>query len=384
MVWSLAPGAGLITVETASSGRVNVLWRGFNDPDPTPAWPLVLCMLADDEVEDIPNRTLNRAVITLGPAFCNSCFLAALNRPIGGGFHQHPAAANDLRKIIRELRKRLNLDTERLYLFGFREGGEAAWMASLFQPDSFACLIAVASRPRFPFPNQVYPLLLANLKDVPVLVIMPAASESNPETKLSVMDAHLDAIAELAGLTSLPIRRVIVGFDDGEYGLLPRWDAAKDDLAVIREKARAKPGRTVWHWFRYPAQGDVSWLRAAKTYGDVWTDDQLSIAAAPTTDRDAFITDTIKDKLFYLGGRIDGQTISIETKRITEVELRLFDGMVDFSRPITVIINGRKRHEALVKPSVATLLESAFGEWEFQRLVYAKLSFSIRADSTRE
>ncbi|MEK7757146.1 MAG: hypothetical protein AAB385_08030, partial [Planctomycetota bacterium] len=250
---------------------------------------------------------------------------------------------------------------------------------SLFQPDLFAGVIVVASHPRLPFPQQVYPLLLPNLKDVPLAVIDPATNGPNTAPP-SVMDAHLDAIVQLAGQTSLPIRRVTVGFDDGEYGILPRWEAAKDTLAGVRGKIRTKPGRTVSHWFRYPAQGDVGWLRAFKTYGDVWTEDQLSIAVGPTTDRDAFIADVIKEKLFHLGGRVEGQTIHIETKRIAEVELRLFDGMVDFAKPITVIINGRKRHEGVVKPSVLTLLESAYEEWEFQRILYAKLPFSIRAD----
>jgi len=36
------------------------------------------------------------------------------------------------------------------------------------------------------------------------------------------------------------------------------------------------------------------------------------------------------------------------------------------------------------EPRAATLLESAYEEWEFQRLAPAKLSFSIRADSARE
>ena len=174
--------------------------------------------------------------------------------------------------------------------------------------------------------------------------------------------------------------RVIVPFDQGECGMLPRGGAAQDDLAAIRDKTRAKPGRTVSHWFRYPVQGDVGWLRAVKTYGDVWTEDQLSITVAPTTDRDAFITDFFKDKLFHIGGRVEGQTIFIETKRVAEVELRLFDGMVDFAKPITIMVNGRKRHEGLIDPGITTLLESAFEDWEFQRLVMARLPFSIRAE----
>lgn len=377
MLWESMPD-GDIAILLPTSGTITAKYHGALNLDPAPLHGLVLCMPNDDEEADT-NLTLNRAITVLGPNFDDSCGLAALSRPIGGSFHQNPAAADDLRRIIRELRRRIHLDTDRLYLFGFREGGEVAWMASLFQPDLFAGAIVVAAYPRLPFPQQVYPLLLPNLKDVPLAVIHPATNGPNTAPPL-VMDAHLNAIVQLAGQTSLPIRRVTVGFDDGEYGIMPRWDAAKDELAGFRGKARTRPGRTVSHWFRYPAQGDVGWLRAVKTYGDVWTDDQLSIAVDPTIDRDTFITDVIKGKLFHLGGRVEGQTIQIETKRIAEVDLRLFDGMVDFTKPITVIINGRKRHEGLVKPNIATLLESAYEEWEFQRLVFAELPFSIRAD----
>jgi len=378
MLWEPMPAGDDITLLMPSAKLVNAKYRGLIDPDPAPPQGLVICMPDKDEEADT-NLTINRAIAVLGPAYYNSCGLVALSHSIAGSFHQPPAAADDLRWIVRELRRRIHLDTDRLYLFGFREGGKAAWTASLFQPDLFAGVIVVASHPKLPFPRQVYPLLLPNLKDVPLAVIKPAANGPNAAPP-SVMGAHLDAIVQLAGQTSLPIRRVTVPFHEGEYGTLPRWDAAKDELANVRDKARTKPGRAVSHWFRYPAQGDVGWLRAVKTYGDVWTEDQLSIAVGPTTDRDAFIADIIREKLFYLGGRVEGQTIHIETKRIADVEVRLFEGMVDFANPITILINGRKRHEGVVKPSVPALLESAHEEWEFQRMLFAKLPFSIRAD----
>lgn len=377
-LWEPMPAGDDITVRTPSGKLIKAKYRGFIDPDPAPRHGLVICMPNKDEEADT-NLTINRAIVVLGPNFCHLCGLASLSRPIAGSFHQHPAAADDLRRIIRELRRRIHLDTDRLYLFGSGEGGEAAWIASLFQPDLFAGVIVVAAHPKLPFPQQVYPLLLPNLKDVHLAVIGPATVRPNA-APLPVIDAHLDAIVQLAGQTSLPIRRVTVGFDYGEYGILPRWEMSQNELAGVREISRTKPGRTVSHWFRYPAQGDVGWLRAVKIYGNVWTEDQLSIAVGSTTDRDIFITDVIKEKLFYLGGRVEGQTIHIETKRVAEIELRLFDGMVDFAKPITILINGRKRHEGLIKPNIATLLESAHEEWEFQRLVFAKLPFSIRAD----
>lgn len=342
MVWPLSPATDHFNVQTASNGKISVLWRGSKDPDPTKPQPLVLCMPAGDESEDVLHQTLNRAA-ALGPTFFNSCSLAALSRPIAGSFHQHPEAANDLKKIVRELRKHFQLDTDRLYLFGLHEGGEAAWMASLFQPDLFAGVIAVDAVPKLPFPQQSGPLLLPNHKDAAVFVLK---TEPGP-------------------------------IGTSAFGSI---NAVEPALAEIGRTLRPKPGRTVSHWFRYPAQGDVVWLRTVKTYGDVWTEDQLSIAVAPTADRDAFITDVLKEKLYFLGGRVEGQSITIETKRIAEVELRLFEGMVDFTKPITVHINGRRRHGAIIKPNIAVLLESAYDDWELQRLVRAKLSFSIRED----
>ncbi|MEK7731945.1 MAG: hypothetical protein AAB363_08830, partial [Planctomycetota bacterium] len=133
---------GDIAIQSPSSGTITAKYHGVPNLDPTPRHGLVLCMPNDDEKVDA-NLTLNRAITVLGPDFCDSCYLLALSRPISGSFHQHPAAADDLRRLIRELRRRIHLDTDHLYLFGFREGGEAAWMASLFQPDLFAGVIVV-------------------------------------------------------------------------------------------------------------------------------------------------------------------------------------------------------------------------------------------------
>ncbi len=377
MVWKPIP-SGDFNIQTSTSGTITARYRGLRNLDPALRRGLVLCMPSDDELADT-NRTLNRALAILRPSLQDCCCVVALSRPIGGRFHQHPASAEDLRGIIRELRRRMPLDTDRLYLFGFQEGGSSAWMASLFQPDPFAGVITVASNPKLPFPQQTYPLLLPNLKELPQTVIAPVLDRSNA-APLSVTDAHLNAIMAIARLTSLPINKVTVPFDSGEFGMLPRWSANEDVSTAIRLQTRAKPGRSVSHWFRYPSQGDVGWLRAAKTYGDVWTEDQLSIAVAPTTDRDAFITDAFKEKLFHLGGRVEGQTIHLETKRIAELELRIFDGMLDHAKPVTVIINGRKRHDGPINPNIETMLESAYENWDFQRLVLARLSFPIRPD----
>jgi len=363
---------GRIIVTTTSAGDVTATFQVMLDAEGRYARAMFLCLPAKDELAEEPRATI-RAVTLLAPAISEGCFVVGLDKPVAGSFLQHVAAAQDLRKIVRELRRTLYVDTNRLFLIGAAEGGEAAWIAALFQPDLFAGVITVSSAPRLPFVQQHFPLLADNLRGTAVFSIVPP---DNPS-----LNAWTRFLADFTGQRSVPIRIAQVAYPSNiKLGPIPDRRAIAGPLREFLSQGRNPPGRPISHWFRYPAQGDVGWLRAVKTYGDVWTEDQLSIAVSPTTDRDAFIADVLKGKLFHLGGRVEGQTIHIETKRIAEVELRLFDGMVDFAKPITVIINGRKRHEGLVRPSIKTMLEAAHEEWEFQRILYAKVSYSIREE----
>jgi hypothetical protein len=117
--------------------------------------------------------------------------------------------------------------------------------------------------------------------------------------------------------------------------------------------------------------------------GEMWETDQLSILPAAYTDRDTFIAEIVKDKMAYLGGRIEGQLIDIEAKNCARVELFLPQGLVDFTRPVTVKCNGKRRHEGVIEPSIGTLLETAYEEWEFQHPYVARLSFSVKLKTSR-
>jgi pimeloyl-ACP methyl ester carboxylesterase len=380
MVWDPMPG-GDVAIQAPTSGTITAKYRGFLDLNPALRHGLILCMPNDDEEADT-DRTLNRAIAVLGPGFDDGCGLVALSRRIGGSFHQSASDSDDLRFIIRELRKRIHIDTDQVYLYGQGHGGEAAWITAMFHPDLFAGVITLSAYPPVPYPQQLYPILLGNLRNLPVLSLWPASEKGSPDPRGGSIAAHNRAIVELAERLSLPIRGIEAPFGPSPLGPLPPRRSQEGPIQSLRAAVRPPPGRTVSHWFRYLGQGDVGWLHATKLAGDVWDDDQLSIVTSPTIDRDRFISDVLKEKLLYLGGRIDGQTIHLETKGCAEIELRLFDGIADLHTPITVLINGRKRHEGLVRPSMATLLESARKEWEFQRLVVAKLSFSVRTDSS--
>jgi hypothetical protein len=115
--------------------------------------------------------------------------------------------------------------------------------------------------------------------------------------------------------------------------------------------------------------------------GEVWEAGQLAIAVSPAADRDKFIADVVKGKLAYLGGRIEGRNIMLNTRRCARVDLLLPMGLVDLTKPILVRCNGKRRYDRLLEPSVRTLLETAYERWEFQHPVAARLSFSVRTDA---
>jgi pimeloyl-ACP methyl ester carboxylesterase len=373
-LWSDQPEGGVWTIPLPSGESVEVTFRLPPDYEPVRAFPLLVVMPKPGET---PQSALNAASLALGSA-CDPVVVIAPNRTLGGMFHERTPAANDLPALLREIRKHIHVDADSVFLFGMGAGGDAAWMAAIMYSFEFVGLVAVDSFPRVPYPEQTYTLLLPNLNELSVLSVWNAGG-ADGSSDVSPVAAFNRAIVDFAKRTSLPIVGVELPGAANTSVQLP-----EEETEAILDGRRSGVRSQVQHWFRYRGQGDCGWIRATEIAGDVWEDDQLSIVPAPTTDRDRFITDTIAEKSAFIGGRIDGQNITIETRRCGGVELRLAPGQADFTKPIIIVCNGRKRFEGLIRPSVADLLESAYEDWDFQHPVYARKTFAIRTDSPFE
>ena len=184
-------------------------------------------------------------------------------------------------------------------------------------------------------------------------------------------------IAELADRLALPFTAHRVGVNDdgdGRFALIGR------DAAAILHHRRDSSPHVLCQWFRYPRQGSTGWVRQTGFRIPPWQAEQLSVLVSPAVDYDEFVTNVIKSKLAHLSARIDGQTITINTRRCDGVDVFLGESAVDFDKPVTIICNGRRRRERLLEPSIAELLVAAYDNWEFQRLWSVQISFSIRTD----
>lgn len=352
-----------------TSGGMRVAYHLPSDYDSKRAYPLMFC-LPDTEFD--ATETLRR-VRQRFDGEADRMILVCPTQTAWCKFHRDTGEHVQLATILRAIRRRFHIDNDRIYLFGDNKGGEAAWLTALMHGESFAAAMTLRSYPPVPYAEQVYPFLLANLQDLPVYSIWETPTLEMPHGRTGVVALHnrrIHVFSDQLGLAFHGIEQ-----PPNVHGL---EGLAKTAEFLSLKRALNTPRLT--RWFRYADQADAGWVSVTKTGGGLWTDSQLAILPGLTTERSRYVSSLIQSKLGLIELRIEAQTISIKTQHVRRLELRLSRERIDLDRPITVIINGRVRHERIVRESIRTLLRHAFRTWTFDHLPTASLSFAISHD----
>lgn len=350
---------------------VTVIYRVPSGYDLSHRYPLLVCM---PDARTTANDAIGLATHSLGPPI-DDFVLISPSRPVGGTFYLPGSQAGNLGALLRGVRRRFSTDTRRTFLFGSGHGGDAAWMAAIMYADLFTGAIVVDAFPHLPYVEQSYPLFLENLSNTPVLTAWHAPRGSPPESRPVLIAAHNALVRRIATQMELPID----GIELPDDSTIPPRLPAKSVTRILTWRTPQAP-RSVAHWFRYPPQGRTAWLEATEFSGPVWEAEQLSIRPSRDVDRDHFITSVLSSKLGYLGASVTGQVIDVATQRCARIEMRFPQGLVDVSQGVTVLCNGTRRYERPIRPSIRTMLESAYEAWDFQRLVVARVSFEVASD----
>lgn len=371
-LWSPMPErTGVFLADEAERGPIRI---GFDLPegyDPARAYPVILCLGGGSQPPPVVLRDARRR---FGASAADAIFAAA-DPLIATDFNQPAPEADRTIDVVRALRRRLHTDDDRLFLAGFDNGADAAWPAAISHPDLFAGFVSLNGYARVPYPNELYRLLLPNIRHVPVIAAFRTVDQPQRMTRDARVWLHDRVIAEIAREEALPFT-------------FHAYSAASDSdlfdlagIATLLSKRRSPPGGRTTHHFRYPWQGSAGWLRATEFGGPVWTAEVISILPSGGVDDGAFITDVLRSHLASLAGRIDGQVIRIRTRKCREIQIRFTPDMVDLQRPVTVIVNGITRHSGPLKGSIKTLLTTARRDWAFHHPTPAILTIPIESNA---
>lgn len=347
------PGADLATVEAAvRAGRVYIsqpvgpqpgrpirvrdrtFQYGLYVPltyEPTKEYPLVVCLHGAGFTGD---AYLERWQVRLGEAY----ILACPTSPQGVWWTHE--AAELIFATIRDVQARYRVDPDRIFLTGMSNGGIGAWLVGSHYAMSFAGLAPMASgldEVLFPF--------LENLRQTPAYLIHGLNDQVMPvELSRSIVEElkrlgyqfvyrEHDRVHPIAGGHFFPreeLPDLVAWFNSHRRNPFPKR------ITVVRDATHLIP----FGWVRIDATDRIA----------AFTDNLID-------QRDETIVNRVYAKL---DAEVTAPNrIEVRTHRVRRYSLFLNQSLIDLSKPVTIVTNGRISYEGPVRPSVEVLLRDA-------------------------
>jgi dienelactone hydrolase len=290
----------------------------------------------------------------------------------GTGVYTYTSAEHALvLDTLRDLRQHFNVDSDRVFLTGYGEGGNMAWDVGLSHPDLFAGVVPIAGQPMYH--AAAY---WTNAMDLPVYIVwgdhMGGRGSKDDQKKTNGNLAIYNTFKD----HWMPSGYPALGVQYRGRGL--EWFSAEvpDVFEWMAQKRRHNPLKVGFKDL-VNEKGDVSEYRA----------DQRTMRAAD--NRFYWVTvDGIAPRHLNDGtwtGKIDpalvcakiakGNQIGLCRSGVGRVTLWLGRGMIDFDKPVSVNINlgDKVLNNLTVKPSLGVLLEDFYDRGDRQRLYLARI-----------
>lgn len=241
--------------------------------------------------------------------------------------------------LFRDLASRFAIDPDRMYAAGISQTGFWCWYLGRARPDRFAGLTPIAA---VTWHVDRYLECFANL---PVYVVH---GEKDPICKVEMPRRTTELLKELG----FPV--TYVELPGAEHGgpVFGRLGAALESLAQARRDPWPKRVRRALLSTRAP---HAYWVRVTKLEreGD-------GKAASPP--------------VAHLDVAVEGQTITIESRGIAELELALGAELVDLVRPVQVLWNQTEVHAGELTPRFADAVELALAKADWSGAGPARLA----------
>lgn len=274
------------------------------------------------------------------------CCPEAPRKWVNEGFGDSDAERSTALSAIDDLRRRGAVDPRRIYVGGRSMGGHVAWSVALHHPDRVTAILPMGGAPR-----MVRYRLLPNLKHV---WVFNAVGGLEDERLLSGARFAVSKLAGEGGKVKLyedPVRGR--EFLAEAPPLFAKWVAEARRPAVPKEVVMRMNGA-------FPRRS--FWLEILEYDNAIKDNPSIpsAIASLPAAMRRVKWIELLEGNVAEVKGRLTARnTISLEmNKKLHWVRLYLSPEMVDFSRKVKVLLNGKPILNKRVTPRVPFLLET--------------------------
>lgn len=300
--------------------------------------------------------------------------LAAPDAPAGGVYEAGRVMTDYPLHVLRDVRRRANVDSDRTFLAGVSKGGYTTWGTALFSPGEWAGAAPVAS---FPLTEAGAADVTLYLPNVLRLAVQAHWGENDivAGEKKGINTFSREAAAELKRLGGKSFEGI--EYPGQGHGVAVDTKRLATFFAAMKRDPFPADCRMLFHRI---AQGRTYYVRAtagAIEEFDFTAKRVLTVSRAEDLPRAKRTLFTQKGYEITVRMPAGANQIDVQTRNLKEVEIELPVERLDFARPIRITANGRTVAAGVRKVDYAELLETARRTRDFERLIGGRLKATV-------
>jgi len=292
-------------------------------------------------------------------------------RHYSGKAYQEQAYLRPLGRV----RRRLNVDDDRICLAGYSMGGHCAWHLATLFPRHFAAAVAMAGVPWFQGAPHTTNLYLENLSNLKLWSIWGERDRPAPP---AIGQVHFNRAAtarlkELGNTNYKPTELPGVGHDGS-------WPDRRAFAGFLAAGRRTVAPTKFAHFFHLAHHKRGYYLEALQLAARPMRMDgpiRIKFARRPSDAQgDKAAERYFARQLFKMWAELDRSknTLVIRTSRIRTVRVYVTEGMFDLGRPVAIRFNGRS-WRGRVPASPRCMLKHYAADRDAAGLVYNEIDF---------
>ena len=229
---------------------------------------------------------------------------------------------------------KVNIDPARVYMMGHSMAGAATWSIAMHYPTYFAAINPLAGTP-----EEDWTLLrMVNLRNILVVVWHDADDLVMP------MNRAADLVSAMRKL-----KMDVEYFQSQGVGHAPSSDILRLCYGKMRARIR----------YVYPTRVSLQSNRNESFFNrNDWVQVYQELEPGPvrmerTPSGQLF---KMNQNAYSLDARIDGNTVQMTEDNVMLLRLYFNDQLVDLSKPVVVMVDGKERFRGMLKPSLEEMM----------------------------